>query len=68
MSTQPVPTFRTTPELKPASLPISVERVADQPLLCVKVGPLLTYVNLDEAVAMRAQLDAEIARLSERFL
>ena len=68
MSAQPVPPFRTTPELKPASLPISVERVADQPLLCVKVGPLLTYVNLDEAVAMRAQLDAEIARLSERFL
>ena len=27
-----------------------------------------TFLNLDEAVAMRAQLDAEIARLSERFL
>jgi hypothetical protein len=57
-----------TANWKPASLPISVTPVADQPLLCVKVGPLLTYVNLDEAVAMRAQLDAEIARLSERFL
>lgn len=56
------------PNTKPASLPISVTSVADQALLCVKVGPLLTYVNLDEAVAMRAQLDAEIARLSERFL
>lgn len=53
--------------LKPASLPISVERVADQPLLCVKVGPLLTYVNLDEAVAMRAQLDTQISALSEGF-
>jgi hypothetical protein len=68
MSAQPTPPFRTTPDLKPASLPISVTPVADQPLLCVKVGPLLTYVNLDEAVAMRAMLDAEIARLSERFL
>lgn len=57
-----------TANWKPASLPISVTPVADQALLCVKVGPLLTYVNLDEAVAMRAQLDAEIARLSERFL
>ena len=57
-----------TANWKPASLPISVTPVVDQPLLCVKVGPLLTYVNLDEAVAMRAQLDAEIARLSERFL
>lgn len=56
------------PNTKPASLPISVTQVADQPLLCVKVGPLLTYVNLDEAVAMRAQLDAEIAQMSERFL
>ena len=56
------------PSTAPASLPISVTPVADQALLCVKVGPLLTYVNLDEAVAMRAQLDAEIARLSERFL
>lgn len=56
------------PNTKPASLPISVTPVADQPLLCVKVGPLLTYVNLDEAIALRAQLDAEIARMSGGFL
>lgn len=68
MSAQPVPPFRTTPELKPASLPISVERVADKPLLCVKVGPLLTYVTMVEAILMRQQLDTQIAALSERFL
>lgn len=68
MSAQPVPPFRTTPELKPASLPISVKPVADQALLCVKVGPLFTYATLDEAIALRAQLDAEIGRMSERFL
>ena len=68
MSAQPVPPFRTTPELKPASLPISVERVADQPLLCVKVGPLLTYVTMVEAILMRQQLDTQIAALSEGFV
>lgn len=67
MSAQPVPPYRTTRELKPASLPISVERVADKPLLCVKVGPLLTYVTMVEAILMREQLDAEIARLSGGF-
>lgn len=56
------------PSTAPASLPISVTPVADQPLLCVKVGPLFTYATLDEAVALRAQLDAEIALMSERFL
>lgn len=68
MSAQPVPPFRTTPELKPASLPISVERVADKPLLCVKVGPLLTYVTMVEAILMRQQLDTQIAALSEGML
>ena len=58
----------TQPNTKPASLPISVTPVAEQALLCVKVGPLLNYLNLDEAVAMRAMLNAEIARLSGGFL
>lgn len=57
-----------TANWKPASLPISVERVADKPLLCVKVGPLLTYVTMVEAILMRQQLDTQIAALSERFL
>ena len=56
------------PSTVPASLPISVTPFADQALLCVKVGPLLTYTSLDEAIALRAQLDAEIARMSGGFL
>ena len=56
------------PNTKPASFPIKVAQVATLPLLYVRIGPMLTYVDLDEAVALRAQLDAEIARLSERFL
>ena len=68
MSAQPVPPFRTTPDLKRASLPTSVHQVDDQPLLCIKVGPLLTYMTPDEGVALRAQLDLELARWSGGFL
>ena len=56
------------PSTAPASLPTSVEQVGDQPLLCIKVGPLFTYANIDEAVALRAQLDLELARWSGGFL
>lgn len=55
-------------EPKRLSLPLAVERVADQPLLCIKVGPLFTYATLDEAVVLRAQLDTQIAALSEGML
>lgn len=57
-----------TANWKPASLPISVTPVADQALLCVKVGPLLTYMTPDEGIALRAQLDLELARWSGGFL
>lgn len=53
---------------KPASLPTSVEQVADQALLCIKVGPLLTYMTPDEGIALRMQLDLELARWSGGFL
>ena len=56
------------PSTAPASLPISVTPVADQALLCVKVGPLLTYVTMVEAILMRQQLDTQIAALSEGFV
>jgi len=55
------------PNSAPAGLPTSVERVADQPLLCIKVGPLFTYATIDEAVALRAQLDEQIQAMSEGF-
>ena len=47
----------------------AVRRVRDSKYLAVHLSPgIWAYLNLDEAVALRAQLDAEIARLSERFL
>lgn len=55
-------------ESKPASLPISVTPVSDQPLLCLKVGPLLTYMTPAEGIALRMQLDLELARWSGGFL
>lgn len=47
----------------------SVRQVRDSRYLAVHLTPYLwAYLDLEEAVALRAQLDAEIARLSERFL
>lgn len=54
----------------PAGRPeTSVRQVRDSRFLAVHLTPYLwAYLDLDEAVALRAQLDAEIALLSERFL
>lgn len=47
----------------------SVRQVRDSRYLAVHLTPYLwAYLDMDEAVALRAQLDAEISRLSERFL
>ena len=47
----------------------SVRQVRDSRFLAVHLTPYLwAYFNLDEAVALRAQLDAEIARLSGGML
>lgn len=47
----------------------SVRQVRDSRFLAVHLTQYLwAYLDLDEAVALRAQLDAEIARVSERFL
>lgn len=46
----------------------SVRRVRDSRYLAVHLSPgIWAYLNLAEAVELRAQLDAEIARLSEGF-
>ena len=64
MSAQP------TQAIVPTGRPeTSVRQVRDSRFLAVHLTPYLwAYLDLDEAVALRAQLDAEIARLSERFL
>ena len=47
----------------------SVRPVRDSRYLALHLTPFLwAYLTLDEAIALRAQLDAEISRLSERFL
>lgn len=47
----------------------SVRQVRDSRFLAVHLTPYLwAYLDLDEAVALRAQLDAEIARLSGGFV
>ena len=62
MSAQPqavVPTGR---------LETSVRRVADSQYIAVHLTPgIWAYLNLDEAVVLRAQLDTQIAALSEGF-
>jgi len=46
-----------------------VRRVRDSKYLAVHLSPgIWAYLDLDEAVALRAQLDTQIAALSERFL
>lgn len=46
-----------------------VRRVRDSKYLAVHLTPgLWAYLNLDEAVALRAQLDTQIAALSEGML
>lgn len=52
---------------KPISLPTQVTRVGESTDLRVSVGPIWTYVTLGEAVALRAQLDEQIASASEGF-
>lgn len=47
----------------------SVRQVRDSRFLAVHLTPYLwAYLDLDEAVALRAQLDAEITRISEGML
>ena len=46
----------------------SVRQVRDSKYLAVHLSPgIWAYLNLDEAVALRAQLDTQIAALSEGF-
>ena len=46
-----------------------VRRVRDSKYLAVHLSPgIWAYLNLDEAVALRAQLDTQIAALSEGIL
>lgn len=47
----------------------SVRQVRDSRFLAVHLTPYLwAYLDLDEAVALRAQLDTQIAALSEGML
>lgn len=47
----------------------SVRRVRDSRYLAVHLTPgFWAYLDIDEAIAPRAQLDAQIARLSEGFV
>ena len=54
----------------PAGRPeTSVRQVRDSRFLAVHLTPYLwAYLDLDEAVALRAQLDTQIAALSEGFV
>ena len=58
------------PVIVPTGRPeTSVRQVRDSRFLAVHLTPYLwAYLDMDEAVALRAQLDSQIARLSERFL
>lgn len=52
----------------PSKSETCVRRVPDSRFLAVHLTPgIWAYLNLDEAVALRAQLDTQIAALSEGF-